>query len=443
MSTPELDKYKVDHLFLLIGENPLPNYVAAKLLVNKGGTVYLVHTRDTEDKAKRLQGILIRSESHLKTIQLWSIEDYESDAHNIRVKINEVIEKISNGKIGLNYTGGTKAMSVHSYRTLFYEEIEENNKNIDKIYKQRSNLIFSYLDPRNLEMCIDRENKEIEKIKIEPNILQVDIQTIFELHGWKWHPEPAKKPEQPKAAQVFAEFHAQEDSLNTWKNWCVKIFRPVTKDTKSNWLEDQELKKVPPLNLDILQCDNSIINALHELGLTGEELSLQTLKENGFKNIKQVCKWLDGEWLEHYVLQKVQEISENLLIHDSATSFWMATYKNPKQNKFQFDVAFMRGYQLFAISCTTDQTKQLCKSKLFEAYIRAQQLGGSEARVALVCCANKKDVLALRTEITNVFSTEPDSQKKDEKIAVFGREHLLNLSQEIADWIRNNEAKKK
>ncbi len=27
------NEYKVDHLFLLIGENPLPNYLAAKLLL--------------------------------------------------------------------------------------------------------------------------------------------------------------------------------------------------------------------------------------------------------------------------------------------------------------------------------------------------------------------------------------------------------------------------
>lgn len=32
MTTSEFDNYKVDHLFLLIGENPLPNYVAARTL---------------------------------------------------------------------------------------------------------------------------------------------------------------------------------------------------------------------------------------------------------------------------------------------------------------------------------------------------------------------------------------------------------------------------
>jgi hypothetical protein len=441
MSTSELDKFKVDHLFLLIGENPLPNYVAARLLLNEDGIVYLVHTRDTEERAKRLQSILIKEQSGIKAVELRSLGDYESDAHYIQTEINQKLETISSGKVGLNYTGGTKAMSVHTYRILFYEEIKEEKPNTDKKYKQRSDVIFSYLDPRRLEMCIDRENGERERIKVNPEILKVEIKTIFELHGWKWGSEPTFEPEQPKAAQAFAEFHGEEDSLKKWKSWCDKILRPVTKDKRDNWLEDKELRGVPPLSLEILKSEPSINSALIELGITGEELSLQTVKEQGFRNIKQVCKWIDGEWLEHYVLQKIKKISEEFLIHDSATSFWIGTYKKPTQNKFQFDVAFMRGYQLFAISCTTDPTKKLCKSKLFEAYIRAQQLGGSEARVALVCCANPKDVLALRTEITNVFSLESDAKGKDEKIAVFGREHLLKLSEEIADWIRNNEAK--
>ncbi|PLZ35119.1 hypothetical protein CBP10_04245, partial [Fischerella thermalis WC558] len=55
MSTSEFDKYKVDHLFLLIGENPLPNYVAAQILLKEDGTVYLVHSTDTTSKAACLQ----------------------------------------------------------------------------------------------------------------------------------------------------------------------------------------------------------------------------------------------------------------------------------------------------------------------------------------------------------------------------------------------------
>jgi Domain of unknown function (DUF1887) len=424
MSTSEFDNYKVDHLFLLIGENPLPNYVTANLLLKKGGTPYLVHTTATEPQAKRLKNILDSQLIGLQPAQLISLGEYESDAYHIQDKICRKIQSLKNGKIGLNYTGGTKAMAVHAYRGV--------------LSQSRSDTVFSYLDPRRLEMCIDREDGERIRIKVTPDVLQVDLKKIFELHGWKWGSDPIDEPKLIKAAKAFAEFHTKEDGVIAWRDWCDKILRPVTKDKKYNWLEEKDLKRIEPLSLETVNSQPQIKSALIELVLTGEELSLEVVKEQGLKKLKHVCEWLDGEWLEHYVLQQVKEISEKWLIHDSATSFWIFTENNPKENKFQFDVAFMRGYQLFAISCTTDKTKQLCKSKLFEAYIRAQQLGGSESRVALVCCASQKDVNALQTEISNVFSSESNAIIKDYKIAVFGADALMNLSEEIDTWIYKN-----
>ncbi|WP_016949981.1 Card1-like endonuclease domain-containing protein [Anabaena sp. PCC 7108] len=426
MTTSDFEAHKVDHLFLLVGENPLPNYVTANLLLKKDGTPYLVHTTGTETQAKRLKNILDRDEERkgFQPAQLISLGKYESDAYHIQDEIRRKIQGLKNGKIGLNYTGGTKAMAVHAYRAVLSES--------------RPDTVFSYLDSRSLEMCIDREDRERIHIKVTPDVLQVDLKKVFELHGWKWGSDPIDEPKLIKAAKAFAEFHTKEDGVIAWRNWCDQILRPVTKDKKSKWLEEKELKKIDPLSLETVNSQPQIKSALIELGLTGEELSLDVVKEQG-KKLKHVCEWLDGEWLEHYVLQQVQEFSEKWLIHDSATSFWISTENNPKQNKFQFDVAFMRGYQLFAISCTTDKTKQLCKSKLFEAYIRAQQLGGSEARVALVCCASQKDVNALQTEISNVFSSDSNAIIKDYKIAVFGADVLMNLSEEIDTWIYKND----
>ena len=143
-STNPLDweYHQVDHMFLLVGENPLPNYVAARLMLKQGGTPYLVHTTDTQKEAKRLEIIL--SDQGIKTTQLVSLNDYESDAYHIRETIRPKLEAIKDGKIGLYYTGGTKAMAVHAYRTV--------------VSKQHPDTVFSYLDPRKLEMCIDRED---------------------------------------------------------------------------------------------------------------------------------------------------------------------------------------------------------------------------------------------------------------------------------------------
>lgn len=122
------------------------------------------------------------------------------------------------------------------------------------------------------------------------------------------------------------------------------------------------------------------------------------------------------------------------------SSFWIEDLaSSEKKTKFQFDVAFTRGHQLFAISCTTITDRSNCKQKLFEAYIRAQQLGGSEARIALVCCASPKDVSDLRTQISNVLKPKPDAVAQDTKITVFGRKDLPNLANKLAEWVKDND----
>lgn len=429
MSTSEFDKYKVDHLFLLVGENPLPNYVAARLLLNPGGTPYLVYTTGTEKPAKRLQTILSSEPIGLKTAQLVPLNDGEADAYQIQKAIRSKLETIKDGKIGLNYTGGTKAMAVHAYRAVFSKELPQT--------------VFSYLDPRRLEMCIDRENGDRIRIKVKPEVIPVELAKVFQIHGWTWQEksDPIDKPELPEAAKAFAEFHKNGDLVQLWRDWCNEVLRKAARDEKdkNKWKKETKLTEISTLSLEKLKSKENIMSTLSHLGVVGENLSLHTIKEKGIKSLESACKWLDGEWLEHYVLQQVQEIPEDLSIYDSATSFWIRNPIDPKNTKFQFDVAFMRGYQLFAISCTTIARKSDCKSKLFEAYIRARQLGGDEARVALVCCASEKDVNALETEIVNVFNPAPESGQKNHKIAVFGRDDLINLASRIAEWIKQND----
>ncbi|WP_017662277.1 hypothetical protein [Baaleninema simplex] len=70
------------------------------------------------------------------------------------------------------------------------------------------------------------------------------------------------------------------------------------------------------------------------------------------------------------------------------------------------------------------------KQKLFEAHLRARQLGGDEARVALVCCYDFPEYI--KDEVRFAIP--------DKKIQVFGRQDLANLADGIDDWIdRNNQ----
>jgi len=440
MTTSELENYKVDHLFLLIGENPLPNYVAAKLLLNESGTAYLVHTRDTKERATRLQSILLKKEINLKAVELRSLGDYESDAHYIQTEINKTLERISSGKVGLNYTGGTKVMSVHSYMTLFYEEIKERleNKKNDKIYKRRSNVIFSYLDPRKLEMCIDREDGERKHIKIKPNTLEVKLLDFFELHGLYLKNTPIKEAQLPNLATAFAQVFSNETKRYLWlhrfyNNYCDKARKNKSgsDNLRGEWKSQTELKE---LSISLEELPEEIVLEFKKASFVtvDNKLSLMKVQEtNIFKKLKHFCEWLDGLWLEHYVLEQVKSISQNQLIHDYGLNFEIPI--EGTKDGCQFDVAFTRGHQIFAISCTTSSDRKLCKIKLFEAYLRARQMGGDEARVALVCSSNEPD--SLKAEISDALANK--------KIAVFGCEDLTDLSTKISRWIIQNDEEAK
>ena len=420
MSTYSLEKYKVDNLFLLVGENPLPNYVAAKLLLNKGGTVYLIHTANTADEAKRLKKVF----GDEFKVELRTLNHYESDAYYIQKEIRAKLSSIEGEKIGLNYTGGTKAMSAHSYRTLFYEEIKDNT---GKVYRQRKDVIFSYLDPRRLEICIDREDDKRERFKVTPDILELKLEMLFELHGLELKSPPTQEVKLLELAKELVNIFADKKKVEEWKNWYQQVFCAEARKKNRNWQSETDLEK---LVIPVDKLSSDILEEFRQLKLLDidEKLVLAEVKNQGlFSKIKDFCKWLDGLWLEHYVLQQIKDIADSKSIQDYGLNFNIPL-KGTKDG-FEFDVAFTRGYQLFAISCTTADNRPLCKSKLFEAYLRAQQMGGEEARVALVCCSDEPG--SLKTEITNTLPNK--------KIAVFGRKDLVYLSEEIVRWINEND----
>ncbi|WP_442943280.1 Card1-like endonuclease domain-containing protein [Nostoc sp.] len=357
-------------------------------------------------------------------MELRSLNHYESDAYHIQKEIAAKLKSINNGKIGLNYTGGTKAMSAHSYRTLFYEEIQDKT---GKVYRRRKGIIFSYLDPRRLEMCIDREDNERERLKVKPDTLQIPLVTIFQLHGLNLKKNPTQQAQSPELAQELVKVFADKAKVTQWFDWYHNIFCQEARKENRKWKNKTDLAK---LLIPVDNLPSEIVAALRDkqLLISDNNLALGEVEKLGvFLKIEDFCKWLDGIWLEHYVLEELKKIANSQLLQDYGLNFEIPLQGT--KDGFEFDVAFTRGYQLFAISCTTASERKLCKSKLFEAYLRAIQMGGEEARVALVCCSNEPDTL--KAEITDTLSNK--------KIAVFGCADLLNLSDNIIKWIVEND----
>ena len=437
--------YQTDYLFLLVGENPLPNYVAAKLLLKTKGTLFLVYSggtknsKGTKEQADRLGKILAIEQF---TIESVSLENYESDAYRIQNSIQECLDlKTNDLHIGLHYSGGTKPMAVHAYRTI----LEYTNE-------QQQEVVFSYLNSRQLKICIDRPNNDSFGIPVRYQDLKIQLKTIFELHGRKSRSSKSQDnftqiPNLPKLATVLAETVSYKEKSNDWFDWYLEVFckgggaqdlaarkPPKANGEPGNWKSKTALEE---LSFTTDKLPPAILNDLKDRGYIGPQnfLLLAKVKEIGdFNEPQKFCKWLDGLWLEHYVLQHVINVSETLNIKDFTDyglnfEFELAGTKNG----FEFDVAFTHGYQLFAISCTTfgdrDGQRSKCKLKLLEAYIRAQQMGGTEARVALVCLADEPD--SIKSELADFL--------KNKQIKVFGRRHLMRLDDEISTWIKEND----
>jgi hypothetical protein len=420
MTNTELDKYKVDHLFLLIGENPLPNYVAAHLLLNKGGTLYLVHTTGTSGQAIRLKNILQSEVSVCKTAEPISLGEYDSDAFHIQDEIRKVAKNLpKSDSLGLHYTGGTKAMSIHAYGAM--------------LSLDRSDVVFSYLDPRRLEVCIDRKDDG----RIHHNVaiaVKPSLEKVFQLHGKVCEKTPIQEVKLPDFAKKLAILHSDEQKSKDWFKWfydeicCENLRKKKGNGDWGDWRGKQILEK---LEISISNLPQEAIDGFIEHGFISSEglLSFAKVHETQkFAKLEHFCEWLGGLWLEYQVLQVIKDISGNRLIHDYGMDFKVPTGSG---KNFQFDVAFMRGYQLFAISCTTSAKDDLCKLKLFEARTRALQLGGSGARVALVCCSNNPENLKIELRGTT----------EDSKIEVFGREDLPNLREKFNTWITEQEKK--
>ncbi len=374
-----------DHLFLLVGTNPLPNYVAAKLLLKPDGHLYLVHTAETNDVANRLIEMLNISDRVTKVL----VEETDTKS------ILEEVEQHASGKrgVGLNYTGGTKTMAIYAYRA---------------IREHCPDAVFSYLDAKTLSLVIE---------SIKPTIpvsraVTLSLTDMLALHGYNLEPPLPQQPVQPNLCKAIAKIHADAQGFQQWRQW-LKNRSP---------LSPPDLRQYPLLQ--------NVVNELNNLG-TPQQIAHALNPQ--WSDLDQCRKWFLGEWLEQYVLWACLEArSQQSDLFDDYGANLKAS--GPQGRSLEFDVAVVRGYQLFAISCIATDNKEKAKEHLFEAYVRARQIGGDEARIGLVCCAPANDPTrnpyAVQREIEESWDTKG-------KVRVFGAEQLSDLPNHLKDWLNS------
>ncbi len=389
---------RADHLILLIGSNPLPNYVAARLLAKSTGAVlHLVHTTRTEAVAVRL-AVALDTAPETDSLGGQFKINYHQVNEDLPLEVFKTVERIAHGvgtgkQLGLNYTGGNRTMSAHAYAA---------------VDQAPGKPVFSYLNAGRLTMLIHDRERSARSLRADP-LINMPLETLFQLHGLK--PNPAKPPTlnplQPDLAGALAKLHSTSEGVGAWFNWRTK--------GSANW------SKLP-------------VNEPH---LSGFEEALRAMcagrdpdpdrvaRALGFDSLPSCAKWFKGGWLEHHTLAELQKAASGQEDADPpqlGVSRIRVVAGKPSSADFDLDVAIMRRYQLFAFSCIASKDAQACKDHLMEAYVRARQTGGDEARIGLVCAHPRP------SELQEEIASDIDASGK---IRVFGQRHLLNLAEEI------------
>ena len=435
------------HLFLLVGSNPLPVFVSASLLSEPQGTIYFIHTIDTYYYAKQLSALLTKSSGYLPA----QFRFFELTSPADQFKIHQDLAKhLSNAKfsagetVGFNYTGGMKSMSVHAYE--FFKEWCQ---------KKYFRFTFSYLDP--LESCLRFANGE--SYSPSGQDCSLTLSELLALHGRKiTDQEP--KAFFPAVSTLLANIAAESSGVLNMKAWNNKFLKGITKQQFEAYLRNfyspegfEQSRLFPSFevlenflrksfqNTSLAVSDNAFLTSgnnqlpsvpvLGQLALAFVDTERPNITRWTLDSLSdRLVKYLDGGWLENYVLSCLEAISDQCGIHERILNFHFnkpaATVDPP-----EFDVAAMQGYRLFAFSCTVSAEKEKAKLKLFEAYVRARQIGGDEAKVALV--SGYPQPQKLFEEISEAW------MESRNKIKIFGPQHLRNLETHLKDWFLANE----
>lgn len=406
---------KCDHLILLVGGNPLPNAVAAQLLATPTATIWLLHSDgndgepSTKKTAENLETFLRQKNPN------WSIKPEPiPSSHNIGIegRVREILKRNGiNGRVGFHYTGGTKSMSVHTYRVL--EQV---------LGSANPRPVFSYLDPRQIALRIDGSGTESSKpiyLLKEDSLrrkLEVTPDELAQLHGYERVAQTvnwAKLENTPgllELCQAIARLNSTEEGHRAWKKWVYK--------------EQHKVLPTPSQNPGLETITSAFNQLCGDSPATADMVAAKLLPGKPNVRLTNCQDWFQGHWLEEYVLWCVRQTA-NPSIHTSEKGL---NYKAiAERDDFELDVVALIGYQLFVISCISTSVRREAKEHLLEAFVRARQLGGDEARAALVCCYD--DPPRLQSEVSRSWDAEG-------KVQVFGRDQLSGLSHHLADWFR-------
>lgn len=401
-------EFNFSALFLLVGTNPLPNLVVADyFLKNISGlsqifflysekTAYQSGTKDYADLLKKT--IENRKYNNYPQFHFICLFDVALPSQ-IRNDLKKALKNYQLNKLHLNYTGGTKAMGISVYQTL------------KELYG--SKVSFSYLDARTFKIVSDESDRITNDLRRE---IKINIDELISLHGFVRVKIGSGETDFFDALKYFKKLIDADELSLYFNSYNREVFldrgnlinkKKSISDNLRNYISSGEF-------LSVVQ---AMPKEYRLFDKNGRFIEPQTDRQLG-----TAVKFLDGVWLEHYVYEVLKEhfcnkycMEKNLVIRKTD---W-------KGQNFELDVVMINGYQLVGISCTTSQTRHICKSKGFEIFMRTRQIGGEEAKSVLIT------ILSNTILSNNNKNNEDDAHllERELQIDTGSGENLIVLSQ--------------
>jgi hypothetical protein len=371
--------------------------LAAQLLLKPEGTLYLVCSggvQGTGRIAERLAAQFPQNPSRLVPVD-------HLKTSSIRDEITRYLAQTPPDQpIGLNYTGGTKMMAVHAYAAV-----------ADFCRLRGREVVFSYLDADSMELLIEEQPGRPALRRNVALAVDLSLEKLLDLHGIRCSGALQPEPMLPELAAALAQQNSSDAGIKAWQ-----AGRVVLKAAEGRlWGEVRaELERLGVMP-DVMDRLAAACGFAPEKPIAWGEAASQA----GFKSPRQLHTWLDGFWLESWTLECIKRLGHQERSRD-------INCQSP--NPMGIDVAVLRGYQLFALSCgvTTDEHEATIKP--LEIFTRGRQLGGDEARVAFVGIHDDPQ------KIQQKLRLDWDAGKR---IRVFGRSQLLELTRHLRDWFES------
>lgn len=435
-------------LVLLVGTNPLPNYVVAKYFIENNSklkNIWLVHSEKIEGYqngtlkfAENIEKVIkgqYGNKYNMRPVALSDVSSSKAIENDIR---NKFLNQINNRhEVHLNYTGGTKAMSVHVYRIL------------EKALRHKCT--FSYLDARDYKIKFDNEEFITDDLRKQ---ITISSPELMKLHGYD-DGGSDDNPDWPEAVEYF-KYLIDTDRLPVYLEWAKKVLNKYYYNNKGKFINKknsflkhnclvnenqkldiekmkkirQEFKKDTPTEvfelLKRIPAEHSLLDDDNQMWLPDMNTSNKEF-ENRLK--KSIEDFLHGKWLESYVYSVMQK-NFNQSDFDKKLNTIERSRKPKIEKNFEIDLIVLNGYQLCGISCTTMQNSG-SKMKGFEVLHRVNQFGGEESKAILITCAPDKTARQIQKDLATVTGSLED------KLLVIGVEKLKEdlLWQEIKKHI--------